>query len=137
MPEISIEVSDIIVDCQSPERLAQFWSAVLGRQAGPKNGAYIALERFADRRLGIAFQKVPGPTPGKNRVHFDVSSSDPAATASLVIELGGCRLPGYEDGGFLVMADPEGNEFCIVTFDPIQLDPEGRTHYADHIDIGR
>jgi predicted enzyme related to lactoylglutathione lyase len=136
MPDAKVAVSDIIVDCQSPERLARFWSAVLGLEVGTRDGAYVALERFADQHVGIAFQEVPESKAGKNRVHFDISSSDPAATASLVLELGGRRAPEYEDGGFLVMADPEGNEFCIVTFDPIQLDAQGRTHYADDIDIG-
>jgi hypothetical protein len=137
MPEVKTEISDIIVDCQSPERLAQFWSTLLSLQVRPRGASYIALERFGDQRVGIAFQQVPEAKPGKNRVHFDVSSSDPAATASLVLELGGRRVPGYEDGGFRVMADPEGNEFCIVTFEPIKLDAEGRTHYADRIQVGR
>jgi hypothetical protein len=47
-----------------------------------------------------------------------------------VESLGGQRLAGYESGGFLVMADPEGNEFCVIPRDPFELDDEG---HASHL----
>jgi hypothetical protein len=45
------------------------------------------------------------------------------------------RLKGYETGGFLVMADPEGNEFCIIPKDPFELDDAGRTSYLNNQDL--
>ena len=44
-----------------------------------------------------------------------IDATDPEALKALVESLGGRRVPGYEEGGFLVMADPEGNEFCVFT----------------------
>ena len=49
--------------------------------------------------------------------------------------LGGRRVGGYEDGGFLVMADPEGNEFCLIPDVPFDLDAEGCTTYLRGLSI--
>ena len=45
--------------------------------------------------------------------------------------LEGHRVPGYEAGGFLVMADPEGNEFCIIPAGSFDVDADGRADYLD------
>jgi predicted enzyme related to lactoylglutathione lyase len=79
----------------------------------------------------MGFQRVAEAKVGKNRVHFDLSSPDPAAQQRRVESLGGQRLAGYESGGFLVMADPEGNEFCIIPSSPFEVDDEGRTSYLN------
>lgn len=69
-------------------------------------GPYVWLERAGG--LGMAFQKVAGPTAGKNRLHLDLGPPDPAGERQRVEALGGRVLSEYADGGFLVMADPEG-----------------------------
>lgn len=51
-------------------------------------------------------------------MHFDIASPDPAAEQQRGEMLGGRRLEQYAGGGFLVMADPEGNEFCIIPEGP-------------------
>jgi len=75
------------------------------------------------------------PKVGKNRVHLDISASDVAATTRRIEALGGSRVEGYESGGFLVMADPEGNEFCVIPTAPFELDDAGRADYLDGLDI--
>jgi hypothetical protein len=65
----------------------------------------------------------------KNRVHLDISGRDISAIKERVEVLGGRQIQGYESGGFLVMADPEGNEFCVVPSGPIAFDAAGRTRY--------
>ena len=50
-------------------------------------------------------------------------------------ELGGRRIGGYESGGFLVMADPEDNEFCVIPDQPFNLDELGRADYLDTLDL--
>ena len=124
-------VSDIVVDCQDPERVAAFWAALLGRPVAYTKGPYVVLSRGPDRDVGVSFQRVTEGKVGKNRVHFDISSEDIPATRHLVESLGGRRVDGYESGGFLVMADPEGNEFCIVPFSAIEVDDTGRATYLD------
>ncbi|MGH9080484.1 MAG: VOC family protein [Acidimicrobiales bacterium] len=131
-----VEISDIVIDATDPEGLANFWSQLLGLGVRGTEGPYVVLERRRDEEVGLSFQRVAGVKSGKNRVHFDVSSDDIAATKALVESLGGRRVPGYEEGGFLVMADPEGNEFCVVTFAQIEVDDQGRTNYLDDLDLG-
>ena len=87
-------VSDLIIDCADPERLASFWGEFLGRPITRRMGPYVWLKR--ENGLGMGFQQVAEPKVGKNRVHFDSASQDPAAEQRRVESLGGQRLKGYE-----------------------------------------
>ncbi|MCG7208935.1 MULTISPECIES: VOC family protein [Streptomyces] len=127
MVHSSLRINALIVDAEDPERLAAFWSELLGRPIVGRTGPYVWLRREND--LGMGFQRSARPTAGKNRMHFDVSTPDPAAEQRRVEALGGRRLEQYADGGFLVMADPEGNEFCVIPEGPFELDDEGRADY--------
>jgi predicted enzyme related to lactoylglutathione lyase len=129
MANSSMRINALIVDANDPERLATFWSELLGRPIVGRTGPYVWLRREND--LGLGFQQTAEPKSGKNRMHFDVSSADPAAEQQRVESLGGRRLEQYADGGFLVMADPEGNEFCIIPEGPFELDDEGRADYLN------
>ncbi|MFC9971555.1 VOC family protein [Spirillospora sp. NPDC127200] len=122
-----LEIRDLIVDCADPELLASFWGRLLGREVVARTGPYVWLARGGGP--GMGFQKVAEPKPGKNRVHFDVASPDPAAEQRRIEDLGGRLLGRYAAGGFLVMADPEGNEFCVIPEGPFELDDEGRASY--------
>jgi predicted enzyme related to lactoylglutathione lyase len=130
MAGTQLNIKDIMIDCDDPEGLASFWAALLGRPIAARIGPYVWLEREKNG-LGLGFQQVTAPRVGKNRVHLDLASADPAAEQQRVESLGGRRLEGYEAGGFLVMADPEGNEFCIIPNDPFELDDEGRASYLN------
>ncbi|WP_131739111.1 VOC family protein [Actinomadura roseirufa] len=122
-----MDINCVIVDSAYPERLAAFWSELLGRPIVGRTGPYVWLER--GNGLGVGFQRADRPKAGKNRLHLDLESEDPAAEQSRVEALGGRRLADYDTGGFLVMADPEGNEFCVIPRDPFDLDEEGRAGY--------
>ena len=84
---------------------------------------------------GVGFQQVSPPKAGKNRVHLDLYASDVAAAKRRIEALGGRRVEGYESGGFLVMADPEGNEFCVLPSEPFELDEQGRANYLDDTEL--
>ncbi|MFG2287742.1 VOC family protein [Streptomyces sp. NPDC048595] len=122
-----LRINALIIDATDPERLAAFWSELLGRPIVGRTGPYVWLRRENDLCLG--FQRTAESKSGKNRMHFDVTSPDPAAEQQRIETLGGRRLEQYADGGFLVMADPEGNEFCIIPEGPFELDDEGRADY--------
>ena len=117
----------VIVDSEDPERLTPFWCALLGVEVleNRHEGHYIALEPAASLpgSMMLVFQRVPEPKIGKNRVHIDMFVDDLDAGTARVEELGGrWTEPGttVEDGRWLsrVMADPEGNEFCICLVHP-------------------
>jgi predicted enzyme related to lactoylglutathione lyase len=133
MADTHLDIKDIIIDCVDPERLAAFWGGLLGRSIAGRTGPYVWLKR--ESGLGVGFQKVAEPRAGKNRLHLDLASADPASEQQWIESLGGRRLQEYESGGFLVMADPEGNEFCIIPKGPFELDDEGRTSYLDDRDL--
>ncbi|MET7439516.1 VOC family protein [Streptomyces sp. NPDC004082] len=127
MTDSPMKINALIVDATDPERLAAFWSEMLGRPVVGRTDPYVWLQR--EDGLGLGFQRTNEPKSGKNRMHFDITSPDPAAEQQRVERLGGRRLEQYADGGFLVMADPEGNEFCVIPEGSFELDDEGRAHY--------
>jgi|SRR5438067_8464395 len=134
MVEPGVEIPDIIIDCLDPVRLAAFWADLLGRKVGGNKGPYVWLKRPAGA-TGVGFQKVTEPTAHKNRVHLDISVPDLVAAKTRIEALGGYRVAGYERGGYLVMADPEGNEFCLIPAAPFEFDEQGRTDYLDQLEI--
>ncbi len=134
MADSKVEITDIIMDCADPERLAEFWSALLERPIKGRKGQYVWLTRSAGA-MGLGFQQVEELKRHKNRVHIDISGPDIAEIKDRIEALGGRRLDGYDDGGFLVMADPEDNEFCVVP-EAFSFDASGRADYLDRLDLG-
>jgi predicted enzyme related to lactoylglutathione lyase len=134
MAEHAVEIADIQIDCSDPHRLAAFWAEVLGRPVAGAEGPYVWLHRL-EGAPGIGFQKVAEPKVGKSRIHLDIAVPDVVRAKGQIEALGGRRVEGYEDGGFLVMADPEGNEFCVIPSIPFHFDEQGRADYLDHLEI--
>jgi predicted enzyme related to lactoylglutathione lyase len=130
----AVEITDILIDCSDPERVASFWANLLDRQLEGRKGPYVWLAR-PEGGVGVGFQKVAEPKAGKNRVHIDIAVPDVLAGKSKVESLGGRRVLGYEEGGYLVMADPEGNEFCLIPSVPFGFDDEGRADYLDGLGV--
>ncbi len=107
---------EVTLDCADPDRLAAFWAAVLGCPATPVvPGEYVALEYPA---FTLTLQRVPEAKTVKNRMHLDLLVDDLTAALARVEALGGTRLTpaGLRLYGeyWYVMADPEGNEFCLA-----------------------
>jgi catechol 2,3-dioxygenase-like lactoylglutathione lyase family enzyme len=106
---------NITLDCTDLDREARFWSAVLGYRAEvvvPE--AYVGLEGPA---FTLTLQRVPEPKITKNRMHLDLLVADLAAESARIETLGATRitpvpLEMYGER-WLVLADPEGNEFCL------------------------
>src|ERR1700682_5223773 len=95
------EITDIIIDCSDPSRVAPFWAELLGRPIAGQKGPYVWLQRSAGA-VGVSFQRVATPKTAKNRVHLDISAADVASAKRRIEALGGRRVDGYESGGFLV-----------------------------------
>jgi predicted enzyme related to lactoylglutathione lyase len=111
----------ILTDCHDPERLAAFWGELLGVDVEDRLGSgpqYVNLAPATAAGPRICFQRVPEPKITKNRIHLDLAVQDVDAAALRVEELGGSRVPHsdyHEDGySWRLMADPEGNEFCLI-----------------------
>ena len=109
------KLGEIVIDCHDPARLAEFWQRVLGGYVVRQSHEWVSLE--PPTGLTVAFQLVPEDKSVKNRVHLDVDVGD-LEEATAAAEAIGARRVGevvYDElGGFQVMADPEGNEFCLI-----------------------
>ena len=113
--------SELVVDCRDPELLARFWCEVLGyRELSREDGAIeIGPEAgFGGPAPTLVFGPVDDPTPGKLRLHIDVSPTDRDQDAELqrLLDLGAVRADVGQTGeeNWHVLADPEGNEFCLL-----------------------
>jgi predicted enzyme related to lactoylglutathione lyase len=112
-------MSAVTFDCADPQRVARFWSALLGREPGPSEDGWVYLGHRGDPQPRLVFQPVPEPKVGKVRIHLDVTVDELDEAIELVTALGG-RFTGerhdYDEGVVVVMADPEGHEFCLVEY---------------------
>lgn len=109
-------VSSVMLDCNDLDAEAAFWKEVLGLEERMLFSDYIFLGRMGDQGPRLALQRVPEAKAVKNRMHLDLAAADPEALIARVLALGGSRLQSHEMGDFrwTVMADPEGNEFCVT-----------------------
>jgi predicted enzyme related to lactoylglutathione lyase len=112
-------LSGVTIDCVDPQRVARFWSALLGRKPGPSQDGWIYLGDRSDPQPRLVFQPVPEPKAGKVRIHLDVTVDDVDEAIELVTSLGGSSTGerhDHDEGAVAVMADPEGHEFCLVQY---------------------
>ncbi|MDO8361469.1 MAG: VOC family protein [Actinomycetota bacterium] len=109
-------LDEVVVDCHDPMQLAEFWQRVLGGYIVRQSHEWVALE--PPTGLTVSFQLVPEAKVVKNRVHLDVDVGDLTESIAAAEAAGARRLGEvvYDElGGFQVMADPEGNEFCLIS----------------------
>jgi predicted enzyme related to lactoylglutathione lyase len=118
---LSVEV--LSIDANSPEALATFWEAALGwRREDDEDGDEIML-RASDAAAGTMSAMlvigVPDAKVVKNRLHLDLRPDDQDAEVQRLESLGATRIDiGQTDVTWVVLADPEGNEFCVLRSKP-------------------
>ena len=107
----------LVLDCTDPDELARFWSEALGYSTLGGAGNYVVLVDADGTRPKLLLQAVHEAKAGKNRMHLDIVTVDVDGEASRLETLGAQRLEAgvrNEHGSnWVVMADPEGNEFCV------------------------
>ena len=111
---------EIVVDCHDPRRVGEFWSQVLEWPLVEDQRGYCWLsstgEPWAPPPL-LVFVSVPEPKTVKNRLHIDLNPSgrDQQEELERLLSLGAERISvGEGDAPWVVLADPEGNEFCLL-----------------------
>ena len=116
MSEPEVRVTTIMHDTTDLDEAVGFWTEILGIEVLERAGNYVYLGKLGGDGPHLAFQLVPEQKSVKNRLHLDVKVPDRIAFASRIEGLGGRRVGEHQEGDFpawLVMADPQGNEFCI------------------------
>ena len=109
---------EISIDCNDPRLVAEFWSQVLGWKIQQQHDVLWMSQSGDWRDLSLVFAQVPERKSVKNRIHLDVG---PAAGCSQDDEVARLRALGAQpvdvgqgDVPWVVLADPEGNEFCVL-----------------------
>ena len=107
----------LVLDCADPEALSKFWAPALSYTSVGRAGNYVMLLPAEGEGPQLLLQRVGEAKATKNRMHFDIHVADIEAEANRLAELGARRLQpdSLEEHGthWFLMADPEGNEFCI------------------------
>jgi hypothetical protein len=112
---MTIKVEMVTFDCRDPQALAEWWARQTGGAAeGGFEGTFV-LVSLPGTPLKLGFQRVPDPTPGKNRLHLDVSGDSRELEVERLLAEGAVEVARHEMQGFswVVLADPEGNQFCV------------------------
>ena len=118
------------IDANDPHRLASFWADALGWAVAETPGG-IGLVSTESISFRISFRPVAERKVGQNRAHFDLTTTsvaDQETTVDRLLESGARRVDIGQrpDEGHVVLADPEGNEFCVIEPDNTFLAGCGR-----------
>jgi predicted enzyme related to lactoylglutathione lyase len=106
---------NLTVDAQDPARLAHWWAEALGYQVVAEKPDEVEIRQSADRLPGIVFVPVSAAKETKNRLHIDLRPDDQEAEVERLVDMGARHVDVGQGGvGWTVLADPEGNEFCVL-----------------------
>jgi hypothetical protein len=112
---MSLEWEQTIVDARDPRALGLWWADALGWLVVNDDPDEFEIRPTADRLPGLLFALVPEPKSSKNRLHLDFRPDDRDAEVARLLALGATRADvGQGEQTWIVLADPEGNEFCVL-----------------------
>lgn len=117
---MALRLQCINIDANDPSGLASFWEAALGWRRTHETDDEVVLEPPAgsvgDGLLpDLLFARVPEHKAGKNRLHLDLRPEDRDAEVARLLSLGAQPVDvGQGDVSWVVLADPEGNELCVL-----------------------
>ncbi|MEP7055207.1 MAG: VOC family protein [Actinomycetota bacterium] len=112
-------IETVTIDCTRPWELAQFWSALLDWPIDDDNGPdddEVGITPRVEGPAPLLFIRVPDLKTAKNRIHLDLRPDDQLVEVERAIALGATQSQIGQTGEetWIVLADPEGNEFCIL-----------------------
>jgi hypothetical protein len=106
----------VVMDARDPISLGRWWANALGWVVVNDDVEEFEIRPEPDRMPGLLFELVPETKAGKNRLHLDFRPADQDAEVERLLGLGATRADiGQGDVSWVVLADPEGNEFCILS----------------------
>jgi len=111
-------IRQIGIDVHDLAAMTAFWSAALGYELDHREQGYALLRDPAGTEPRLFLQQVSEPKLGKNRAHLDIEVPGERSAVDRLVGLG-ARVLWRQDFGthyWTVLADPEGNEFCVGHF---------------------
>ena len=113
---MGLEWEQTIIDAVDPHALGQWWLEALQWVVVCDDPDEFEIRPTPDRMPGLMFGQADGPKQGKNRLHLDLRPDDQDAEVERLLALGASRVDiGQVDVPWVVLADPEGNEFCVLS----------------------
>lgn len=120
------KIAALAIDAVQPRLIAEFWCAVLDWQVVEEDADGVSIAPADGSRMRIDVVAVPEPKSGKNRLHLDLRADGVSTSGELVrLEALGARrvdVGQRDDVSWVVLADPEGNEFCLLSRSAQNLD---------------
>lgn len=123
-----IEVDALLIDTPDPDALAMFYEDLLGWVRTFEDEGEVMIGSRDGSGFPILFVEEHDEKVAKNRLHLDLRPDDQAAAVQKALDLGATHVDigQHEDPDvtWVVMADPDGNEFCLLAPPGTELDPE-------------
>jgi hypothetical protein len=112
---MSLEWEQTNVDANDPVLLGRWWQQVLGWVVVDEAPDMFEIQPAPDKLPGLLFFRVPEGKTVKNRLHLDLRPDDQDLEVERLLALGASRVDiGQGEQSWVVLADPEGNEFCVL-----------------------
>lgn len=113
---MGLYVGSTVINTTDVERGIAFWTAALGYIVRHSDPTFAVLTDPRRRWSNVSLQLTREPKTGPNRLHLDLYSADQAADVERLEGLGAMRIRWTypANGDFVVLADPDGNEFCVI-----------------------
>jgi predicted enzyme related to lactoylglutathione lyase len=113
---VASKLYHVSVDAANPPKLARFWARVLDYQVLVEDEWETVIGAAPEVYPGLCFLPVPESKSGKNRLHIDLAPDDHDAEVARLLALGATKVDigQGDDVSWRVLADPEGNEFCVL-----------------------
>src|SRR5580765_5931145 len=113
---MALEWEQLVVDAADPVALGRWWATALGWIVVNDDPEEFEIRPAPERLPGLLFARVPESKSLKNRLHLDLRPDDQDAEVRRLSELGATPADvGQGDESWVVLADPEGNEFCVLS----------------------
>jgi catechol 2,3-dioxygenase-like lactoylglutathione lyase family enzyme len=117
---MAIRIGSTVMNCADIETMTDFWVQALGLEPGSREpGDDFRVLR--GERVNLSLQLARTPVTARDQMHLDLYSDDPEAQVERLVGLGATRVRRNDDPDdtYVVMRDPEGNEFCVCWVDPL------------------
>lgn len=116
---MACRITELVLDCRDPELIAGFWAEVLGYRVTDRDETCVAIgpPEGTVSPIELLFERSDEPKTTKLRLHIDVNATDREQDEELarLEQLGAKHIDiGQGEQSWYVLADPEGNEFCLL-----------------------
>jgi predicted enzyme related to lactoylglutathione lyase len=117
---MGFRIRNIGIDTNDVDRTVAFWQAATGYVERARISDYVLLADPHGQGANVLVQRVPERRSGKNRLHLDLAVDDVDTAAETLVGLGATRLRRFDEPGdtWVVLTDPDGNEFCVCQNEP-------------------